>query len=90
MKHNKALAAVALVVLAFTARSSAQTANAGPFVAGEILVKFRPGVNANAKADTHTQARGAPRREIVRSGVQLVTVPAGDQSGQVQRHVDPG
>ena len=86
MKLHKALVAVSLVVLAFTARSSAQTANAGPFVAGEILVKFRPGVNANAKADTHRQARGAPRREIVRSGVQLVAVPAGDQSAAMARY----
>src|SRR6185295_15921332 len=86
MKLSKALVAVTLVVSAFTARSSAQTASANPFVAGEILVKFRPGVAANAKADAHRQARGAPGREIVRTGVQLVAVPAGDQSAAIARY----
>ena len=86
MKLSKALVAAALVVSAFTARSSAQTASAGPFVAGEILVKFRPGVAANAKADAHRLARGVPRSEIVRTGVQLVAVPAGDQSAAIARY----
>jgi thermitase len=86
MKLSKALVAVTLVVSAFTARSSAQTRSAEPFVAGEILVTFRPGVAANAKADAHRQARGAPSREIVRTGVQLVAVPAGDQSAAIARY----
>jgi thermitase len=86
MKLRKALLAVTLVVLAFTTRSSAQTVSAGPSVAGEILVKFRPSVTANAKADAHRLARGAPRSEIVRTGVQLVAVPAGDRSAAIARY----
>jgi thermitase len=86
MKLSKALVTVTLVISAFTARSSAQTGSANPFVAGEILVKFRPGVATNVKADAHRQARGAPRSEIVRTGVQLVAVPAGDQSAAIARY----
>src|SRR5947207_8195026 len=86
MRLSKALVTATLVVSVFTARSSAQTVSAAPFVAGEILVKFRPGVAANAKADVHRLAQGAPRREIVRTGVQLVAVPAGDQSAAIARY----
>jgi thermitase len=86
MRRSKGLLAVALLVVAFTARSSAQAGQAGRFVPGEILVKFRPGVTADAKADAHRLAGGTPRSEIARTGVQLVSVPAGDQSAAMVRY----
>ena len=77
MRPNKALAALTLLVAAaLTVRSSAQTMNAGPFVAGEILVTFRPGANANARADAHRTAGAAQLAEIPRTGVHRVRVPA--------------
>jgi thermitase len=86
MRFSKTLVAVTLVVFAFSARASAQTVSASPFVPGEILVKFRPGVTANAKADTHRVAGGTRRSEIVRTGVQLVAVAANDQSAALARY----
>ena len=48
----------------FIMRSSAQTpAVSGPFVAGEIIVKFRPGV-ASTKADLHRQGGGPSGRKL--------------------------
>jgi hypothetical protein len=58
----KALVALtALTVVAVTVPSSAQSR--GPFVAGEILVKFRPGANANTRSTlTETDGPLLPRR----------------------------
>src|SRR4029078_5645588 len=81
----KAFIAIALLVFAFSARTSAQTIGAGRSVAGEILVKFRPGTPANARADAHRAAGGTLRSEIARTGVQLVSVP-GDQSAAIARY----
>jgi thermitase len=86
MRLSRALVVITLVVFAFSARASAQAVSANPFVPGEILVKFRPGVTANAKADIHREAGGTRRREIVRTGVQLVAVPANDQSAALARY----
>jgi subtilase family serine protease len=83
---SKAFAAVTLVVVALTVRASAQTVGAGPFVAGEILVKFTPGVNADARADAHRVAAGTPLIEIQRTGVQRIRVPAGDESAAIARY----
>ena len=60
--------------------------SAGPFVAGEILVKFRPGVNAGARADAHRVAGATLQIEIQRTGVQRVRVPAGDESAAIARY----
>lgn len=86
MRLSNALLAVTLVVFALTVRASAQTGNAGSFVAGEIIVKFRPGANANAKADAHRQNGGRQLDEIARTGVQLVAVAAGDETGAIARY----
>jgi thermitase len=86
MRLSTALVAVGLVVSAFTARPSAQARSAGPSVAGEILVKFRPGVAATAKADAHRLAGGTRRNEIVRTGIQLVAVPSADPSAAIARY----
>jgi hypothetical protein len=55
LKHT--LVAVAVIILAVTEYASGQTAGAGRFVAGEILVKFRPGASAAVQADTHRSGR---------------------------------
>ena len=85
MHLAKALVAVtALFVVAVTAPSSAQSG--GRFLAGEILVKFRPGADANAKADAHRNGRGTQTAEIQRTRVQRVRVAAGDETGAVARY----
>jgi thermitase len=86
MRLRILLVIVTLAGIAFGARASAQTAGAGAFVTGEILVKFRPGVGAGAKADAHRQARGTVLDEIARTGVQLVRVAAGDELAAVGRY----
>src|SRR6478672_5953952 len=86
MRLSKALITVLLLVVAFDARPSAQPPRRGRFVAGEILVKFRPGANASAKADAHRQGGGSPRAEITRTGVQRVAVPAGAESAAIARY----
>jgi subtilisin family serine protease len=83
---------VALVAVGLTLRSSAQTppggpfASGGPFVAGEILVKFAPGANANTRADVHFLSGGIPGHEIARTGVQRILVAAGDEAAAVARY----
>ena len=66
MRFSKALVAIGLVVGALTVRSAAQTVPPVPFVAGDVLVTFKPGVNANAKADAHRVVRATPLAEIPR------------------------
>ena len=53
---------------------------------GEIVVKFRPGTNANAKADAHRAAGGRQLNEIARTGLQRVAVQAGDEAAAVARY----
>ena len=73
----RAFSALTLAVFALAALGAqAQNQAGGARITGEIIVKFRPGTNANAKADTHRQAGGQAVKEIVRRGVQLVVVPA--------------
>ena len=86
MRFSKTLVAVGLVIGALTARSSAQPAGSGRFVAGEILVKFRPGANANAKAEAHKAAGATSLVEIARTGVQRVRVPAGAEAAVIARY----
>jgi thermitase len=86
VRFSKALVVISFVIGAFTVRSSAQTAAPGPFVAGDILVKFRPGVGANARADVHRLAGGTPLLEIPRTGIQRVRVPSGDESAASARY----
>jgi subtilisin family serine protease/subtilase family serine protease len=84
VRLNKALLAVTLVALVFsTGRSSAQRPT---FVGGEILVKFRPGVAASAKADAHRASGGSQAAEIQRTGLQRVIVPAGDELAAIERY----
>ena len=78
------LAAAAAVTL--NVRPSAQAPIAGPFLPGEILVKFVPGANARARADAHRQSGGVLLDEIGRTGVQRITVRAGDEAAAIARY----
>jgi thermitase len=86
VRLTKALVCIILVVGALTVRSSAQPPGPGRFVAGDILVKFRPGANANERAEAHRAARAAPFVQIPRTGVQRVRVPQGDESAAIARY----
>ncbi len=87
MRFSKVLVAISLVVGALTVLSIAQTVPPVPFVAGDVLVKFKPGVNANARADAHRVVGATPLVEILRTGVHRVRVPAGDESAAIARYV---
>jgi subtilisin family serine protease/subtilase family serine protease len=81
-----ALVAIGLVVGVFFVRTSAQTVPVGPFVAGDVLVKFRSDSNSNAKADAHRMAGGNPFAEISRTGVQRVRVAPGQELAAIARY----
>jgi thermitase len=86
MRFRTAIVALALIGFTGTVRVSAQAPAAGRFVAGELVVKFRPGASANAKADAHRVAGGTRLNEIARTGLQRVAVRAGDEPGALQRY----
>ena len=86
MRFSAAIVILALVVFTFTTRSSAQAPATRPSVAGEILVKFRPGASASMKADAHRAAGGMQLSEIARTALQRVAVRAGDESAAVARY----
>ena len=87
MRRSHALVVLALVAVVFTAHPSAQNAGSPQFVAGQILVKFRPGAAASAQADAHRQAGGTQLAEIARTHLQLVAVAAGDERGAIARYL---
>jgi subtilisin family serine protease/subtilase family serine protease len=83
---NVAVISITLVIVALTVQSSAQTPGPRRFVAGEVLVKFRPGANANERAQAHRVARGLADGEIERTRVQRVRVPAGEELETIARY----
>lgn len=83
---KRALVLVILIGIAMTVRSSAQTTAAGRFVVGEVLVKFRPGAAADARAGAHRAAGATLLSEITRTRVQRVRVPAGDEAAVIARY----
>jgi thermitase len=86
MRFSTALVALVLAASMFTMLASAQTAAPGVSVTGEVLVKFRPGVNASARADAHRQAGGRMLNEVARTGLQLAAVSAGDEPAAIARY----
>ena len=74
MRFSKALVAISLVVGALTVRSAAQTVTPVPFVAGDVLVKFKPGVECECQG-RRAQSGWVPLRSS-RSRVQASTVCA--------------
>jgi thermitase len=53
------------------------------FVAGEILVKFRPGTPGQTAAEAHRQNDGQVREVIPRIDVHVVRVPTGQEAARV-------
>lgn len=86
MRFHRAIVASALVVFALTAYPSAQAPAARKVVAGELLVKFRPGVNDDAKTNTHRAAGGTRLNEIARTGLQRVRVAPGNETTAIARY----
>jgi len=87
VRFSKALVAIGLVLGAFGVHSSAQAPARGPIVAGEILVKFVPGANANTRAGAHAAAGATLLAEIARTRVQRVRVRAGDESAAIESYL---
>ena len=86
MRRIRLVVAVVLVVSAFASTSWAQAARANRFVSGQVLVKFKPGAPASAKADAHRRGGGRRLREIAGTGVELVEVPAGSEASAIARY----
>jgi thermitase len=86
MRLIKALVAAGLFAFALNAHPSAQSPNANHVVAGQILVKFTPGATGQAKADANRQGGGRVLNEIASTGLQLVAVAAGDETGAMNRY----
>ncbi len=81
------VAAVAVAIPSISLTAGQQRgASAGPFVPGEILVTFRPGTAANARADIHRQAGGERLAELTQTRVHRVRVAAGDESAAIARY----
>ena len=70
-KRSFVVLVLTLFLATVTHPSMDTTVAAGPFVQGQVLVKFKPGTPSNAKANSHTLAGGAPQREIGGIGVQV-------------------
>ena len=82
---TKALIAVALALLV-QAAPLAQRPAAPASRSGEVLVKFRPGTSATAKADAHRQSGGRPVAEVARTGLQRVAVNPGAEQSAMARY----
>lgn len=85
--RNRAVLAATLVGVVLTGRGVAQNPNARPFAEGEVLVKFRSGVDGNGRAAAHRSAVAALLAENRRTGVQRVRVRPGDESAAVARYL---
>jgi subtilisin family serine protease/subtilase family serine protease len=82
----RAIVVAILVVAALSDRSSTQTIDTRQFVAGEVLVKFRPGSNPRSRADVHRAVDAAPQAAISRTGVERVRVRPGDEAAAITRY----
>jgi subtilisin family serine protease len=87
VRLSKAFVAITFILGAFGVHSSAQAPPRGPFVAGEILVKFTPGANADARAGAHKVAGGTLLAEVERTRVHRVRVREGDESAAIARYL---
>ena len=76
---------LAVAVLGVVGGASAQPAR-GRSVAGQLVVTFAPGANANEKADAHRIAQGRVMGEIAARGIALVEVTAGDEVAAAARY----
>jgi thermitase len=86
MRRSRLVVAVVLFVSAFVSTSWAQNSKANRFVSGEIIVKFKPGAAATAKAEAHRRGGGRLKHEIGRTGVELISIPAGTEAAALARY----
>ena len=86
IRLSKAVVSISLIVGGLMVRFSAQTVNGDTVAARDILVKFRTGVNANARDDAHKAAGGTRLAEISRTGVHRVRVAAGNETAALARY----
>ena len=87
LARTLAVLTLLLAAVAMAASASRHTQAAAPdFVSGEVLVKFAPGAAASERAAAHQQAGGAVLAEIDRTGVQLVSVPPGQEQAALARY----
>ena len=89
MRLAKLATGLIFIALVFAEYPAPRLQASGRAVSGEIVVQFRRGVHASARADAHRQAGGSVRAEIARRNVQLVRVAAGKESAALalyQRH----
>src|SRR5262245_41105784 len=87
LRQLRVVVRVLLVVLVFSVSASAQPPNRGRFISGEILVKFKPGAAAAAKAEANRVAGGVSALEIRRSGLQRIRVRAGQEAAAIARYL---
>ena len=85
MRLGKVAVCLALALFAAATVASAQSARARS-VAGQILVTFAPGANADARAATHRGANGRVLTEVPERGVALVAVSPGDEQAAIARY----
>jgi thermitase len=81
-----AAATATLVVAVLSLPLSAQPRRAPEFVAGEILVKFRPGAGPASRADAHRAAGATLLSDIPRTSVQRVRVRPGAEAAAIARY----
>jgi len=72
-----------LIGAAFRPPSTPTTA-AGPYVQGQVLVKFKPGTASNAEASAHALAGGKAQAEIKNMGVDVVNVATGREFAAIK------
>jgi subtilisin family serine protease/subtilase family serine protease len=85
MRLGKVVVCLAFALFGVVTLVSAQPAR-GRAVAGQILVTFAPGANANARVATHRAANGQVLTEVPGRGVALVAVSQGDEQAAIARY----
>ena len=85
MRLAKAVVCLVLLLLAATVPVAAQPRTPRS-VAGQILVKFAPGANANARAAVHRAGGGRVLTEIPGRDIALVAVTQGDEQAALARY----
>jgi thermitase len=85
MRLCKVAVCLVLALLAAVVAASAQPAS-DRRVAGQIVVTFAPGANANEKAGAHRAARGRVLAEITPRGIALVAVTEGEEVAAAARY----
>jgi thermitase len=67
-------------------RSAGDQSESEEFVAGEVLVKFKPGTRGQAQAEAHRQAAGRVKQNIPGVEVKVIGVAAGTERTNLARY----